>query len=125
MVVQVPNKISQDKIRQICSEIYEKIPSLDRSTAFAHVISGEGDMYLAPYEVPCVEPQDVQRKSDIRVLFAKEAISTGWDCPRAEVIFSMRPHQDDTYIAQLIGRMVRILLVVFCHTLIPLRWKKS
>ena len=107
MVVQVPNKISQDKIRQICSEIYEKIPSLDRSTAFAHVISGEGDMYLAPYEVPCVEPQDVQRKSDIRVLFAKEAISTGWDCPRAEVIFSMRPHQDDTYIAQLIGRMVR------------------
>lgn len=107
MVVQVPNKISQDKIRQICSEIYEKIPSLDRSTAFAHVISGEGDMHLAPYEVPCVEPQDVQRKSDIRILFAKEAISTGWDCPRAEVIFSMRPHQDDTYIAQLIGRMVR------------------
>lgn len=40
-------------------------------------------------------------------MFAKEAISTGWDCPRAEVIFSMRPHQDDTYIAQLIGRMVR------------------
>lgn len=107
MVVQVSNKISQDKIRQICSEIYEKIPSLDRSTAFAHVISGEGDMHLAPYEVPCVEPQDVQRKSDIRILFAKEAISTGWDCPRAEVIFSMRPHQDDTYIAQLIGRMVR------------------
>lgn len=107
MVVQVPNKISQDKIRQICSEIYEKIPSLDRSTAFAHVISGEGDMHLDPYTVPSVEPQDVQRKSDIRILFAKEAISTGWDCPRAEVIFSMRPHQDDTYIAQLIGRMVR------------------
>lgn len=107
MVIQVPNKISQDKIRQICSEIYEKIPSLDRSTAFAHVISGEGDMHLDPYTVPSVEPQDVQRKSDIRILFAKEAISTGWDCPRAEVIFSMRPHQDDTYIAQLIGRMVR------------------
>ena len=107
MVVQVPNKISQDKIRQICSEIYEKIPALDRSTAFAHVISGEGDMHLDPYTIPSVEPQDVQRKSDIRVLFAKEAISTGWDCPRAEVIFSMRQHQDDTYIAQLVGRMVR------------------
>lgn len=107
MVIQVPNKISQDKIRQICSEIYEKIPSLDRSTAFAHVISGEGDMHLDPYIIPSVEPQDVQRKSDIRILFAKEAISTGWDCPRAEVIFSMRPHQDDTYIAQLVGRMVR------------------
>lgn len=107
MVVQVPNKVSQDKIRQICSEIYEKVPQLNRSTAFAHVISGEGDMHLEPYEVPYVEPQDAQRKNDIRVLFAKEAISTGWDCPRAEVIFSMRTHQDDTYIAQLIGRMVR------------------
>lgn len=107
MVVQVPDKITSDKIREICSEIYEKIPSLDRGTAFAHVISGEGDMHLAPYEVPHVEPQDVQRKSDIRILFAKEAISTGWDCPRAEVIFSMRSHKDDTYIAQLIGRMVR------------------
>ena len=107
MVIQVPNKVSQEKIRQVCSEIYEKIPTLDRSTAFAHVISGEGDMHLDSYEVRCVEPQDVQRKSDIRILFAKEAISTGWDCPRAEVIFSMRPHQDDTYIAQLIGRMVR------------------
>lgn len=107
MVIQVPNKVSQDKIKQICAEIFEKIPQLDRSTAFAHVISGEGDMYLEPFAVPYVEPQDVQRKSDIRVLFTKEAISTGWDCPRAEVIFSMRSHQDDTYIAQLIGRMVR------------------
>ena len=107
MVVQVANRISPDKIRQLCAEICEKIPSLDRSTAFAHVISGEGDLHLAPYEVPCVAPQDVQRKRDIQILFAKEAISTGWDCPRAEVIFSMRPHQDDTYIAQLIGRMVR------------------
>lgn len=111
MVVQVQNKISHDKLREICVDIYEKIggkiPDFSRSSSFAHVISGEGDLHLEPYEVPNVEPQDVQRKSDIRVLFAKEAISTGWDCPRAEVIFSMRTHSDDTYIEQLIGRMVR------------------
>ena len=40
-------------------------------------------------------------------LLMKQAISTGWDCPRAEVIYSMRPHSDYTYISQLIGRMVR------------------
>lgn len=107
MVIQVPDKITPDKIKEICSEIYEKIPDLERETAFAHVMSGDGDLHLSPYEVPHVEPQDVQRKSDIRILFAKEAISTGWDCPRAEVIFSMRSHKDNTYIAQLIGRMVR------------------
>ena len=111
MVIQVPNKVSQDKIREICAEIYDKIhdkiPEFSKSSSFAHVISGEGDLHLDPYEVPYIEPQDVQRRNDIRVLFAKEAISTGWDCPRAEVIFSMRSHSDDTYIAQLIGRMVR------------------
>lgn len=111
MVVQVPNKVSQERIREICVELNEKlgnsIPDYSKSSSFAHVISGEGDMHLDPYEVPYVEPQDVQRKSDIRILFAKEAISTGWDCPRAEVIFSLRSHSDDTYIAQLIGRMVR------------------
>lgn len=107
MVVQVPDKISEDRLREICSDIHEKLPNLDRTRAFAHVISGYGDLDLTPYMMRNVKPQDVQRMDDIRVLFAKEAISTGWDCPRAEVIFSLRPHSDDTYIAQLIGRMVR------------------
>ena len=40
-------------------------------------------------------------------MLAKEAISTGWDCPRAEVLFSERPAKDATHIAQIIGRMVR------------------
>lgn len=43
----------------------------------------------------------------MRVLIAKDAISTGWDCPRAEVMVSFRPASDQTYIAQLLGRMVR------------------
>ena len=41
------------------------------------------------------------------VLFAKDAISTGWDCPRAEVLVSFRPARDETHITQLLGRMVR------------------
>ena len=43
----------------------------------------------------------------MRVLFAKDAISTGWDCPRAEVLVSFRPAEDETHITQLLGRMVR------------------
>jgi type III restriction enzyme len=35
------------------------------------------------------------------------ALSTGWDCPRAEVMMSFRRAEDHTYIAQLLGRMVR------------------
>ena len=48
-----------------------------------------------------------RRTPTIRVVLAKEAISTGWDCPRAEVLYSERPASDATHIAQVIGRMVR------------------
>ncbi len=41
------------------------------------------------------------------MLIAKDAISTGWDCPRAEVMVSFRPARDRTHITQLLGRMVR------------------
>ena len=43
----------------------------------------------------------------MRILIAKDAISTGWDCPRAEVLVSFRPAKDHTHITQLLGRMVR------------------
>ena len=49
-----------------------------------------------------IEPQRVQDAKHVRVLLAKSAISTGWDCPRAEVLVSMRPAKDRTHITQLL-----------------------
>lgn len=43
----------------------------------------------------------------MKVVFFKTALSTGWDCPRAEVMMSFRKAKDATFIAQLVGRMVR------------------
>ena len=44
---------------------------------------------------------------NIKVVFFKENLSTGWDCPRAETMMSFRRATDSTYIAQLLGRMIR------------------
>jgi type III restriction enzyme len=54
-----------------------------------------------------VAPETVEEDQHVRVVLAKEAISTGWDCPRAEVLYSERPASDATHIAQVVGRMVR------------------
>ncbi len=62
---------------------------------------------LGARTVDWVYPESIQTETDIRVVLAKEAISTGWDCPRAEVLYSERPAKDATHIAQIIGRMVR------------------
>ena len=65
------------------------------------------DLRSGQQVVPYIEPQRVQDATYVRVLLAKDAISTGWDCPRAEVLVSFRPAKDRTHITQLLGRMVR------------------
>lgn len=58
-------------------------------------------------EIRYVEPSRIADDRNIRVVFFKENLSTGWDCPRAETMMSFKHANDATYIAQLLGRMVR------------------
>lgn len=58
-------------------------------------------------EVRYEEPSNIADDRNIRVVFFKENLSTGWDCPRAETMMSFKHASDATYIAQLLGRMVR------------------
>lgn len=58
-------------------------------------------------EVRYEEPSRIADDRNIRVVFFKENLSTGWDCPRAETMMSFKHANDATYIAQLLGRMVR------------------
>lgn len=59
------------------------------------------------FEVRYEEPSRIADDRNIRVVFFKENLSTGWDCPRAETMMSFKHANDATYIAQLLGRMVR------------------
>lgn len=58
-------------------------------------------------EVRYEEPSNIADDRNTRVVFFKENLSTGWDCPRAETMMSFKHASDATYIAQLLGRMVR------------------
>lgn len=107
LVVQVQDNVSDRVLNSLCSEITSKLDFIDPNKSFANVFGEHANLHIGNFDIPYVAPESVQGNTDIFVLFAKEAISTGWDCPRAEVIYSMRPHSDDTYISQLIGRMVR------------------
>lgn len=54
-----------------------------------------------------IEPSRIQDSPQVKVVIFKTALSTGWDCPRAEVMMSFRRATDPTNIAQLVGRMIR------------------
>ena len=106
LVVQVPNRPSAQLLLSACATIRDTWPELEPD-AMAHVFGEHAPIELGGFTVPHVSPERVQDSRHIRVLFAKDAISTGWDCPRAEVLVSFRPARDETHITQLLGRMVR------------------
>lgn len=111
LVVQVPDKVTDASLAALVRDIRSLLPNLE-TDAFAHVFGDHLDRHIAGIEVPYVSPELVEDMHEVKVLLAKEAVSTGWDCPRAEVIYSMRPHKDVTYITQLLGRMVRTPLAM-------------
>ena len=106
MVLQVPNKPNHNDIGRTLDTIFQQWPELDEHSV-AHVFGEHTTQTFGKYSVPYIPPQRVQDDTWVRVLIAKDAISTGWDYPRAEVMVSFRPANDRTYIAQLLGRMVR------------------
>lgn len=106
MVLQVPNTPNPNDIGRALDTIFQQWPDLPE-TSVANVLGEHKTEKFGKYSVPYIEPQRVQDDTSIRILIAKDAISTGWDCPRAEVMVSFRPASDQTYIAQLLGRMVR------------------
>lgn len=106
MVLQVPNTPDPNEIGRALDAIFSRYPELP-SSSVAHVFGEHTTQQFGNRDVPYIEPQRVQDSNWVRVLIAKDAISTGWDCPRAEVMVSFRAASDRTHITQLLGRMVR------------------
>ncbi|GAB83987.1 DEAD/DEAH box helicase family protein [Gordonia rubripertincta] len=106
MVLQAPNTPDHDKIGEALDVIFDVMPELG-SSSIRHVFDKHAMQTFGAHQVHWIEPQLVEDRPDVRVLIAKDAISTGWDCPRAEVLVSFRPAKDHDHIQQLLGRMVR------------------
>ncbi|WP_084419097.1 DEAD/DEAH box helicase [Henriciella litoralis] len=106
LVLQVPNSPDHNEIGMWLQTIFETWPELD-SDCIANVFGEHRAEKFGSYEAPYIAPERVQESKWVRILVAKDAISTGWDCPRAEVMVSLRAAQDNTHITQLLGRMVR------------------
>lgn len=106
LVVQVPNLPSAEMLADAVRTILDAWPELGIE-GIAHVFGERMPLAVGGQQIAYVAPEDVAERQHIRVLLAKDAISTGWDCPRAEVLVSFRPARDVTHITQLLGRLVR------------------
>jgi type III restriction enzyme len=106
LVIQVRDGESEAGYREILSTIKETWPELtDR--AIGHSLESHSTLEVDHWSIRYVAPENIQDDTEIKVVLFKQALTTGWDCPRAETMLSFRRAEDFTYIAQLIGRMVR------------------
>ena len=107
------NAVSDTGLDAVLATIEERIGKPFRENEVVHTFGSTGTIKVNGLSVPHIEPSDITEDKRIRVVFFKENLSTGWDCPRAETMMSFRKAEDATYIAQLLGRMVRTPLQ--CH----------
>jgi type III restriction enzyme len=106
MVLQVPNSPDPKEIGSWLDTIFDHWPELP-TDCIANVFGEHRTETFGSRAAPYIAPERVQESGWVRILVAKDAISTGWDCPRAEVMISFRAASDRTHITQLLGRMVR------------------
>ncbi len=110
------NALSDTDLDDVLAKIEERVGTPFRENEVVHTFGSAGTITLNGLAVPHIDPYEITDDKRIRVVLFKENLSTGWDCPRAETMMSFRHAEDATYIAQLLGRMVRTPLQ--CHILV-------
>lgn len=111
MLVQVENgtagRISNTDLADCISKIESRIGTPFKDGEIVHAFGSKSDLEINGRKIPYVEPASISDNRNIKVVFFKDSLSTGWDCPRAETMMSFRHASDSTYVAQLLGRMIR------------------
>lgn len=105
--MQIPPNTGAAVVGALLDVCTEEWSALLGRHAIAHSLESHTAEQFGNHVVIYVKPHEIQNHRSVRLVVFKEALTTGWDCPRAEVMVSLRVAEDDTYIAQLIGRMVR------------------
>ena len=109
-------RISDTDLDDVIAKVEERLKDTLKDGEVVHTFGSIGTIQINGLNVPHVEPSEIAENRKIRVVLFKENLSTGWDCPRAETMMSFRHAEDATYIAQLLGRMVRTPLQ--CHIMV-------
>lgn len=111
LVVQVEdgssNTLTRTDLSTVLGTIEAAIERRLREGEVVHTFNDSGDLDINGHRVRNVEASRIEEDREIGVVLFKMSLSTGWDCPRAEVMMSFRRAVDHTFIAQLLGRMVR------------------
>lgn len=111
LVVQVKNGrngvISETNLDECIQQIESNAGVTLQQGEVVHTFNNGEAINMNGLEVRYLDPSRISENKNVRVIFFKDNLSTGWDCPRAETMMSFKVASSYTNIAQLLGRMVR------------------
>lgn len=111
LVIQVEDgdtnhKITKTDLLQVLETLEKELGPIN-DEEIAHSFQDDQPVAIGHHKIRKIDASQIQEETGVKIIFFKMALTTGWDCPRAEVMMSFRKAQDHTFIAQLIGRMIR------------------
>ena len=101
------NTVSDTNLNDVIASIEETSGEVFKEHEVVHTFGSTGTITINNLPIHHANPSEISDDHKIKVVLFKENLSTGWDCPRAETMMSFRHAEDATYIAQLLGRMIR------------------
>ena len=111
LVVQVKNgkngAVSETDLDECIRQIESNAGVTLKQGEVVHTFNNGEVVKMNGLEVKYLDPSRIADNKEVRVIFFKDNLSTGWDCPRAETMMSFKIATGYTNIAQLLGRMVR------------------
>lgn len=111
LVVQVKNGrngvVSETDLDECIRQIESNAGVTLQQGEVVHTFNNSETIKMNGLEVKYLDPSRIADEKTVRVIFFKDNLSTGWDCPRAETMMSFKVATGYTNIAQLLGRMVR------------------
>ena len=111
LVVQVKNGhsgiVSETDLDECIRQIESNAEISLRQGEVVHTFNNGEVINMNGLEVKYLDPSRISENKHVKVIFFKDNLSTGWDCPRAETMMSFKVATGYTNIAQLLGRMVR------------------
>jgi len=105
LIIQVEDKTRTDLALAI--QTIEQAIGPIKDEELAHAFQDDREITAGHHKIRNIDASRIQEETAVTIVFFKMALTTGWDCPWAEVMMSFRKAQDHTLIAQVIGRMIR------------------
>ena len=100
VLIQIPNGDDGDK----------KIEAIRNFLSEKEITEGNGRLAIWLTDYPSTDKLETitLNTSSIQFLIFKQAIDTGWDCPRAHILVKFREVKSETFEIQVLGRILRM-----------------